>query len=545
MITDLVKWNQTLQTFKHFFKSNRNIVFLLCLAGFILYANTLPNKMFWDDQDNVLFNQYVHDWRHFPKYFSENVVAGRGLLSNYWRPAVLTFWSAQWHLWQDWAAGYHFTQAALHISAAILLFYALLSLFANRPLAILTALVFLVHPVQTEAIAYATGTSDPLSAIFLFVAIIFWLRFRKSNEEQFKSKNWWIAFLLYPLLLAIRETAIIAPLQIALVDLAFSLRQNKTGLWPASKKLLVAIWPYFVVMAGYLLLRATVLNFANTFNIYGEQNAFTSSFLVRLFTFFRVVTGYFQILFWPFDLHMERTVQLATTFLQTDVLLGGLLLIVSTAAALIFLRKSVLISFAIAWFWLGLAPTSNILIPVNGLMYEHWLYLPMIGVFLAIIWASIQLSRQLHTKSVFVLLFLCFLVFLSVLTIRRNRDWRDPIVFYNQILQYTPDSYRVINNLAMGYADNNQHDQAEEMYKRAILLQPESAVAYHNLGNTYKARGEREKAIASFEKAILLQPDFFFSYNALVNLYLQEGNLEAAKQVSERYNETKHSDPGL
>jgi len=149
--------------------SNYLVILLLVVVGFVLYANTFQNQMFWDDDDGILKNQFIQNWQYFPKYFSENLIAGAGLLSNYWRPILLTVFSLEWHLWENWAPGYHFVNTSFHITDAVLLFFILLYIFKNRWLAIFTALVFLVHPLQTEAVAYVSGLGDSLSVFFIFL----------------------------------------------------------------------------------------------------------------------------------------------------------------------------------------------------------------------------------------------------------------------------------------------------------------------------------------------------------------------------------------
>jgi len=118
----MVSWLKELNTFE-------KVILSLIIIGFLLYANSFANEMFWDDDDGILNNQYIKSWEHFPKYFSENLIAGAGLLSNYWRPMILTVFSVEWHLWQDWVLGYHFVNTSLHIADAILLFFILFYIF--------------------------------------------------------------------------------------------------------------------------------------------------------------------------------------------------------------------------------------------------------------------------------------------------------------------------------------------------------------------------------------------------------------------------------
>jgi len=176
------------------------------------------------------------------------------------------------------------------------------------------------------------------------------------------------------------------------------------------------------------------------------------------------------------------------------------------------------------------------------LIYEHWLYLPLVGIFLILIWLGIVLGKKYNLKKILIGILIIFLIFLSVLTIKRNRDWHDQITFYNQTLKYAPASYRVINNLGMAYADEGEQNQAEEMYKRAINLDPSNPVAYHNLGNTYREMGKKDLAIENFQTAIKLDPKFIFSYNALINIYLENKEYDKAQEI---YDQAKHYYPGF
>ena len=518
-----------MEQYLDFFKKPlKNYIFILFIivVGFTLYINTFQNKMFWDDDDGILKNQFVQDWQYFPKYFSENLIAGRGLSSDYWRPALLSVFSLEWHLWGTWTPGYHFINTSIHIADAILLFLILLYLFKNRPLAILTALIFLVHPLQTEAVAYVSGLGDSLSVFFMFSSILFYLHFRMSEKSQFLSTPYFISLFMFIFSFMSKETAIILPALIFISDFVFLDQGEKLSLREKLKKITKAVWPFFVLAGVYILLRATVLNFVNTFNLYNEENAFTTNFHIRLFTFFRILTAYFGLLFWPFDLHMERSIHLANSFASFSVILGGLIFLSLLVLALMKFKRFPILGFGILWFLIGLSPTSNLLIPINGLIYEHWLYLPLIGIFLVLIWLGMILGERYNIEKILALILIAFLVFLSVLTINRNKDWYDPITFYNQTLKYAPSSYRVVNNLGMAYDDQGSYEKAEETYKRAISLVPTNPVAFHNLGNSYKEEGRTDLAVENFEKAISLDPGFFFSYNALVNIYAEKKDYE-------------------
>lgn len=521
--------------------SNYLVILLLVVVGFVLYTNTFQNQMFWDDDDGILKNQFIQNWQYFPKYFSKNLIAGAGLLSNYWRPMLLSVFSLEWHLWESWAPGYHFANTSFHIADAVLLFFILFYIFKNRWLAVFTALIFLVHPLQTEAVSYVSGLGDSLSVFFIFLGLLFYIKFRVSGKTPLKSSFYFLSPMMYILALMSKETAVIMPVLIFIVDFFFLSRHRaELSLKVKLKEIGKAILPFLILAGIYILLRATILNFANTFNLYNEKNIFTSNFYVRLFTFFRVLTIYFGLLFWPFNLHMERGVEIATSLFSPSVIFGGFIFLGLLALAFSQFKRFPVLSFGILWFFIGLAPTSNLLIPISGLLYEHWLYLPMIGIFSILIYLGTLVGKKYNLQKILIGILIAFLIFLSVLTIDRNRDWRDPITFYNQTLKYAPNSYRVINNLGMAYDDKGDYEQAGKTYPRAISLDPSNPVAYHNLGNTYRETGKIDSAIENFKTAILLDPKFIFSYNALVSLYLENKNHQEAREVLENY--LDHSD---
>lgn len=518
------------EQFKHYY-----VIILFVIVGFLLYANTLRNQMFWDDFDSIINNEYVHNLQHFPKYFSENLIAGAGLSSQYWRPILLTTFSIQWQMWQDWAPGYHFVNASFHIVNAIFLFYILLYLFKNSWLALFTALIFLVHPLQTEAVTYVAGLGDPLSVFFIFLGLFFYLKFRASKKDALESKTYYLSLLTYIFALMTKETAIIMPGLVFLVDFFYEDGQ-KYQLIEKFKTSVLRILSFASIGLFYIFLRATVLNFGDSFNLYGEPTPFTQNFHYRLFTFFRTLTVYFRLLFLPFNLHMERSVEIATSVSSLSVILGGVLFLGLLGIAFWFLKKAPIVSFGIIWFFIALFPMSNLLVPVNDLIYEHWMYVPLIGIFLPIIWLAQQLCKNVKSTNwlqrFLLLVFVLFVIFLSVLTVRRNTEWRDPITFYNQTLEHAPESYRIINNLGMAYADIGNYTQAKETYKRAIALEPEVAIAYHNLANSYYETGNEEMAIKNYNNAISKNSAFLNSYVALANLYLEN---DQTKQVREVY----------
>ncbi|MBI3314816.1 MAG: tetratricopeptide repeat protein [Candidatus Omnitrophica bacterium] len=502
-------------------------VALLVIVGVCAYINCLPNAMFWDDDDFILKNRFIKDWRYFPEFFTQNLVAGSYLISNYWRPLLLTVFAAEWHWWQNWVYGWHAVSVGAHIGAGIALYFLLNRLFGRRALSLITAVLFTAHPVHNEAVVYVNSLGDPLTSIFIFSGLILYVRSRQSKINALLSPPYYLGLLMLPLGIMSKETGFVLA---ALVPFTDFLLLNSG---PFSKRLsrtLARCWPFLTIAVVYVILRATALNFSNSFNFYNADNAFTTNMGLRLLTFFKAMSQYAGFLFFPHDPRVERQLPWAQSLFEPDVLFGGSLVAGMLWAGLRFWQKKPLVSYGVGWFFITIAPASNVLVPINAVLYEHFLYLPMIGVLLIVVDAVMEWGRRKNLGPTLLKVLMLVLVVFIGMNLRRNLDWRTSIIFYEKLIKTAPNSYRVINNLGMEYANKGIHDKAETIYLKAIALDPKNPVAYHNIAGTYRDTGRTALALENFKRAIALDPRFIFSYRALAQLYFQSGDLEEAKK---------------
>lgn len=571
---------------------------VLVVVGLALYATSFGNAMFWDDDDFILKNQYIQNTQYLPNLFTENVIAGSGLVSDYWRPVLLLVFSLEWHLWGDAVTGWHVVNALFHTANGLLLFWLLLNLFSvvarNEGLgerrgnlasikqfnnvntkqkdkiassvgsllpphdregesyksyttyrtyvSFFVALVFLIHPVQVEAVAYVNSLGDSLSVFWMLSALVLYVRYLHAHS------SWAFvgAVALYPLALMSKETAVILPGLLLLVDALLGAPAMRFRAWVGwMRGVFSRLAPFFALGLAYVMTRVTVLNFKNTLNLYDQATAYTESVWVRLLTFCKVLWEYAQILLWPQTLHMERRMESATSIFEFSVLAGiGAIVLLGAIAVWAWRRGNRLPLFGFLWFLVALAPTSNIAVPINGVLYEHWLYVPLIGVALLVssvlgdllvAYKSYKTYRTYITAGAVMLLLAALLVRSGM----RIREWNDPVTFYTQTAQHAPDSYRIVNNLAMELADRGDLRESIPQYERAIALDPNNPVAYYNLGNTYAALGQRAKAAASYEHALVLDQSFLYAYRPLVNLYLEAESYVRVRELLELYLRTR------
>ena len=505
---------------------NLTAIVILLLAGWVIYANCLGNEMFWDDDDFILKNRYIKDFSFWPLWFKENLVAGSYFVSNYWRPTLLAVFTTEWHFFKENVYGWHAVSVWWHLIDGILVYWLFARLFDNRLLSLIIALIFIIHPVHNEAVVYVNSLGDSLATFFVLLSLIAYAHFRASKKPALLSRSYYASLLLFPLAVTSKETGFVLCGLLPLMD--FLLFQQSSSIKQRLIKTATVVWPLLLMAVYYVYLRGTILNFSNSFNFYNESNEFTTNIFLRLMTFFKAMTQYTGFLFIPYELRVERQMPFAHSLLEPDVLFGGLLVSLLVWGFFRNWSKKPWISFGIGWFFIAIAPASNVLVPINALIYEHFLYVPMIGITSLVVgWLATQASSLPSIKKVLWFVLGAYVIFFSVMGIKRNLDWRTAIIFYEKLSYYSP-SYRVINNLGMEYADKGIHDKAEEWYLKAIAMDPKNPVAYHNIGGTYRDTGRMEQSIESFKKAIELNPNFIFSYRSLAEIYWRLGQYEEA-----------------
>lgn len=530
--------------------STTKIIVFLIIIGLITYGPSLNNSFVWDDEQFIYRNAYVEQFA-IQKIFTTNTTAGAGEVTNYYRPLTTLSFAVDHALWGKNPFGFHLTNMILHITAGVLLFY--LAKLLKLPVLAATSIatLFIVHPIQTEAVIYANSRGDSLYAVFLFLTLISFYKTLTAHSATFSLYNLHLRFtpvffasaavVCYAASILSKEIGVAAGGLLFLLYLYHFFQQKLSLRYYFSKKKLglVTFSLLAVVGIGYLALRATVLNFDSSFNFYSDGSLYQSSLLVRLLTFTKVVWIYLRLLALPFPLHMERDISLVTSVINPWTLAFGVLILILLFLGWKQLRKNdPWILFGLAWFCIMLLPVSGI-IPINGILYEHWLYLPIVG------WAlclygfgksiiSKSVWKTLLSKKVPQIIGTAMVIIWSILTIRQNYIWGDPIRFYTYTLKHS-QSARLHNNLAMAYSEQGKFNQALEHYTKALEFFPYYPQIHHNMGNLYAEQREYEKAEESYLTALEISPTFYFSVGKLFTLYLATEQLDKAYALAQEY----------
>lgn len=539
-------------------------VSIIAALAIVIYAPNGTNKLFWDDDDWIVNNPMVHSFSgaNLKGMFTQNALAGIGAQSNYYRPFLFLTFAANYATGGINPVGYHLVSDLLHLANGILVFYLLNAVLKRRDekfswVALLSSILFVIHPLQTEAVTYVAGRGDPLAAFFMLGALALWYK----AERRLLSWNHWLRFLSYgslALALLSRETAIVFPGLLFIFYLAFLSREHFVrGVITSLKKAA----PYTGIVAVYGILRLTVLNFANTLNFYTAQNVYSEHLLVRLMTFMHALAVYLRLLVWPTGLHMERTVPIHQSLMDWQVW-PMVIALIALAGWVIYLYRTSRSShrdltiyrlwlFGVGWFFIALAPMMGIT-PINAILYEHWLYLPMIGFWVLIIgslqllWERIksyELKRSFLVVSLAV--FAGFGAFFAAQAVSRNLLWGNAVAFYSDILKYEPTNVKINNNLANLYNQEGQPDLAMASYQRAIAANDVFPQPYYNLGTMLEARGDLAGAINLYQQALSRDQEFFFAYARLVTAYSTMGRYQDALNVIAAMKKIYPTDPAI
>jgi tetratricopeptide (TPR) repeat protein len=496
---------------------------LIVLAGILVYANSLGGQLVWDDETLVRYNPYIKDWSYLPKIFTSRLGSVAKEAGAFYRPVQTFTYLVDYSIGRLNVRGYHLTNMAWHILAALSLFGLIQMLFRDGKLSLLTALLFIVHPVHTEAVAYISGRADSLAAFFMFCYFILYLK----HDEKPGGFLLGAMAVSYVLALLSKELSLILPPLVFFYHYAFAK--------PLDKK---AFSVLAGTLIGYILWRLLVVGGGTV------AEGIPPAFFARLPGVFVALTNYYRLLVLPFDLHMEYG-GLLFPYSQPKAIVGVGLLALTLLYVSNKKRRDPFLFFAVGWFFITLLPSSNFFFPINAYMAEHWLYLPSVGFFLIVARFLIALYEDQKHKGIAIVVIIGLLVFYCVLTVRQNSYWNNGINFYKRMLYYAPSSSRLYNNLAKAYHDAGKNDELIEILRSAIQLQPDNALAHNNLGNAYKETGNLKEAIRSYQQAIVIDPKHAGPYYNLSTIYSDMGGKEKKDEAIALLNKSIELSPNF
>lgn len=481
-------------------------IFIFILLCFSLYGNSIRGKFIWDDIYLVSNNPYIASLTRIPQLFTQDIGAGVDRHYNFYRPVQMLSYALDHFFWKGSVYGYHITNIFLHLFVVIAIFFLVRRLFKDTLLAFLTSFLFLSHPIHTETVAYIAGRAESLAAFFILLSFFLYLKLLDRPQRLYL----YAVIFFYALALLSKEYSVVLLLLILLYHYVFYKRLEL--------RVFLLFLSLLAVTLAYFVCRQTIL---------GSWSWPHFSPIQKIPGFFVAVTQYVILLFWPFSLHMGYEQQIFSWF---DIRVGmGLLIIPAMFFLFRYRRRHPLFVFSSGWFIVALLPVSNVFFPLWTYMAEHWLYVPSIGFFLILAKGLTYLARRKDLRLMAFLLVGCLFTFYSALTIRQNYYWKDPVIFYEKTLKYTPDNTAVLINLGMEYNNRGEQKKAVALFIKALDILLQSSVANNNLALEYVQKEKISDAIFFFKKAIL-----GVSYNDYLHYgFMRIGDAVLVRKVKE------------
>lgn len=499
----------------------------LCLASTV---TNLGNRYSQDDMAVIEKNPLVHSVAEPWTFFTQS----------YWpkpyppalyRPLATTGFATQWALGGGRPWVFRAVSITMYAGAGLALFH-LAGLLLPSVAAWLVAAFFLVHPVHVEAVAVAVNQSEIMVGLLSIVTVALYLGIRRKH--QFHPGHAAALFALYLTATLFKETGLM------LIGLIVAAELTVVKDDRPIRGRLAAIRPMLLVM----LLGAATFFAIRTFALGGDPvGTFTAEALNglsiggRALTMLAVVPHWYRLLLWPAHLqgdYSPREIEAATTWGlgQTQ---GALLVGLAVMVAITCWRRHPVVTLGLLWVAIGIFPVSNVLVPTGIALAERTLFLPSIGMMLAVGGLAAPVVERLTSRGTRIAAGFAVAAVLIMGTTRsasRQRVWKDQFTFWYQTTIDAPLSYRAHHALAQLLFQIGSRSWAEREYKAAIALYPKQWGAYFELANKLRLNGMCEQAVRYYRETLLIEPEQEAARTSMIACLFYLGKYAEARSES-------------
>ena len=504
-------------------------IFLIITTGIICYSGTFDVPFIFDDLPSIVSNDSIKD------------LYGLKAIWEYNRLRFVAFFSfaINYHIHGFNLFGYHLINLIIHIFAALTVYWLIILIFQTpelkknplallgKPLALAVAMIFVTHPVETQAVTYIVQRMTSMASWFYLLSLVLYIRARIYYDAGNPTHFFLYAGSITAALLAMftKEISVTLPLCILVIEYFF--------FSPCFKKLyrkITYIWPMLLtipgVIATYMLSNREMIKndgLAAVAALATETD--TISRVNYLLTQFNVISTYLKLLFFPSRQSIDYNYPIAKNLFDLNSFASFLLLLSIFVLSLLVFKKFRLISFGIVWFYLTLMVESSV-IPIRDVIFEHRLYLPSIGIFLS---ATVFIFYLFGNKRRILFIFFALIISLSSLaTINRNIVWKKQVLIWHDAIAKKNITARTMNNLGVGFINLGRLDLAIHYYDMAAKKFPKHAKLYFNRGIAHHMIGNLKEAIEDYTGSIALYPKYHRTYFCRGMAFIQLGQIEQA-----------------
>jgi tetratricopeptide (TPR) repeat protein len=515
------------------------IAISVAIVTFVVYLPALWNQfIYWDDNLYVYENYFIRsiDAQLFKSSFFS-------FHASNWHPLTWLSHAADYSLWGLNPLGHHLTNNILHslnTFIVVLLLFRLLSVYKERTTALgettvlddqriliaagTTGLLFGLHPIHVESVAWVAERKDLLCALFFLLSIVSYTKYRGGADNTirnivkslFLDKYYLLALIFFTLALLSKPMAVTLPVVLLILDwCVFKRIQSVKSFWTAITEKIP-----FIVLSLISSMLTVLAQKAGGAMLMMEIVPLSERLLVAS----RSLMAYLWKMIMPVNLTPYYPYPKDASLFSLEYVSAVVFAVVITLACLVMAKRQKVLLAAWGYYVVSLIPVLGIIQVGAQSMADRYTYLPSLGPFLLVglitanTYGKVRNLGRLREilRLAFFFIALAIMASLSYLTVRQIGIWKNSIVFWNYVIEKEPSKVPIAHyNLGFVYKNQGLLDMAIEQYRMAISIKKDYAEAYNNLGIVYKNQGLLDMAIEQYRMALSIKSDYAEAHNNL------------------------------
>ncbi|MEK7263252.1 MAG: tetratricopeptide repeat protein [Bacteroidota bacterium] len=507
---------------KSYFAIVSGLIIIIALAS-VSYSPVVHNGFVnWDDDRMVTQTSLIRDVS-----FNGITTIFSSFHNAHYHPLVTLSYAIEYYFSELNPSVYHISNIILHIFNSLLVFIVIYNLTEKRFwIALLTSILFSVHPINVESVAWITERKDVLYTLFFLISLQCYLLYVRKGEKQLFL---WCSFVVFIFSCFSKVSAVTLPVVLLLVDYFIERKFSR-------KNILEKI-PFFTV--------AVIIGIVNIYAQYESYFQGTEfsipaySFLNRVvvplyalaFYLYKIIVPINFSAFYPYPAEINGTLPFIYYCFAFLSLCGLIVFII------LFFQKKILhaVVFGSGFLFITISPTLQFTPVGMAITADRFAYVPAIGLFFLAGFFIDLLQEKFATKQrVLQVIFAfcaCSIVLLSYATYTRSALWRNDVTLFSDVIEQFPNAVLSYVNIGLYYQQRNDDTNAVMYYEKALRVDSTDAETYNNLGIVYQRNAQPEKAIIMFKKVLQFYPTSVDAYN----------NLGLAFAAKEEFDKAEHN----
>lgn len=533
----------------------------LFIGGVLPYLNTLWASFVYDDNYQIVENPYLRSFRYLKQILTTPVWSFKysRVPTNYYRPLMSMEYLVLYKVYGPLAYVFHLANVLTHAAVVVLLYAVTRRLFNSKPIAFVASLLFALHPVHTEAVAWVAAVPDIQLAAFLLITFWFFLDLDEPDRNR-----WWTPIVMtgtFLLALFSKEPSVAFPVIALFYEYALRADRRQTN-W---KQKLGRYGPLFFAMGVYLCARIALIG-----GLIPKLQHPRLSWPSALLSAVSLFGQYMNKLVWPVTLKMFYLFTAVSGPRDLAFWIGVAWMLGLGYLCWIFWRRNRILVLPILWTVATLGPALNARWMPGNVFAERYLYVPSIGfcwlasVGLLALWDAKRIRSFVWARVGLTAVALIALLLCTVKIVKRNEVWRSDLAFFadgvkqnpdnanlhsdlgfaywairdrqhaveqwNISLAKDPDNFWALNNIGMDAVTEKRYGEAVPVLRQALKMRPEFSEAHLNLAEAFEGLGRTTDSEAEFRAGVESSPLDYVAHNRFAAFYRKQGRAEKSRR---------------